>query len=306
MKYFVTGGAGFIGSHVCEELIRRGNSVICFDNLLTGKRENIAHLINGGRFRFVLGDVTDSEAVLSHLKGCDAVFNIMASKKSVCEVNPVKDCDINAAGTLNLLLCMNRLGIKKIVHSSTGSVYGECPAEIHEYSQLNPVSYYGVSKLAGEKYVAAFGDLHDFEYTILRYFHVYGERQDGSAYGGVVPIFIRQALAGDSLTVHGDGEQMRSFTYVGDVVHATVKGLEAENMVYNCASGFRITINDLVGLIQKYIAPTGVVYQPPLLGDVKNFKINNQLICNDFNMGFTNFEDGLIKTIKHYASLRHY
>lgn len=304
MKALVTGGAGFIGSHLCDALIKRGDEVICFDNLLTGRKENIEHLMGRKNFKFVLGDVLDREILDFHMGGVDVVFNQMAAKKSVCEKDPTVDCDINAKGTLNVLLSMVKNGVKKIVHASTGSVYGEVPNSITEFTPTNPVSYYGVSKLAGEKYVAAFGDLHGIEYTILRYFHVYGERQDSSSYGGVIPIFIRQALAGEPLTIHGDGEQVRSFTYVGDVVYANLYGaLHMDNGIYNCASGLRISVNDLADMIRDKIRDTGTEQLPPLLGDVHNFNINNLLIRYDFNMDFCIFEHGLEKTIQYYAKV---
>lgn len=305
MKALVTGGAGFIGSHICEELIRRGDYVICYDNLLTGKIENVKHLRRSRNFRFVHADVLDTEILDYYMQGVDIVFNQMASKKSVCEKSPIDDCSINAGGTLNVLLSMVRNGVKKIVHASTGSVYGEVGGQITEFTPQNPVSYYGVSKLAGEKYVAAFADLHGIQYTILRYFHVYGERQDSSSYGGVIPIFIRQALDGEPLTIHGDGEQVRSFTYVLDVVYANMYGAShLENKIYNCASGITVSVNDMADMIRNSLGDTGTLELPTLLGDVKNFDINNTLIKFDYNMNFTIFVEGLERTIEHYAALR--
>ena len=304
MKALVTGGAGFIGSHICDELLRRGHKVICYDNLSTGSLENIKDLRNRQNFKFVQGDVRDREVLDYYMEGVDIVFNQMASKKSICEKDPTEDCEINAGGTLNVLLSMVKNNVKKIVHASTGSVYGEQPNMITEFSQLNPVSYYGVSKLAGEKYVAAFGDLHGIEYTILRYFHVYGERQDSSSYGGVVPIFIRQALCGEPLTIHGDGNQVRSFTYVGDVVYANMfAAMNMDNGIYNVASGLTISVNELADMVREGIRDTGTDWQPELLGDVRNFNINNMLIRYDFNMEFAGFKDGLDKTIKYYAEV---
>jgi len=304
MKALVTGGAGFIGSHLCDALIKRGDYVICYDSLVTGKLENIAHLKDRKNFRFVNGDVRDSELLDYYMQDVDIVFNQMAAKKSICEKDPREDCRVNAEGTLNVLLSMVKNDVCKIVHASTGSVYGEVANSITEVTPTNPVSYYGVSKLAGEKYVAAFGELYGIEYTILRYFHVYGERQDSSSYGGVIPIFIRQALAGEPLTIHGDGDQVRSFTYVGDVIYANLYGAtHMENKIYNCASGLGISVNEMADMIRDKIKDTGVERQPELLGDVRNFNINNLLIKYDFNMEFTKFEDGLEKTIEHYAAI---
>ena len=302
MKALVTGGAGFIGSHICDALVERGYEVVCYDNLLTGKRDNIRHLMEKKSFTFILGDVRDDEKLDDAMLGVDVVFNQMASKKSVCDKNPITDCDINACGTLNVLLSMVRHGVKKIVHASTGSVYGEFPGQITEFTPLNPVSYYGVSKMAGEKYVAAFGDLHGIEYTILRYFHVYGSRQDSSSYGGVIPIFIRQAMNGEPLTIHGDGEQVRSFTYIEDVVEANLCALELmDNSIYNCASGINVSVNKMADMISAYFGGCGRIYGDELLGDIRNFNINNSMIKADFGINFTKFVDGLKKTIESYV-----
>ena len=304
MKALVTGGAGFIGSHLCDALIERGHEVICYDNLLTGRLGNIQHLMGNKKFKIVVGDVRDTKALDGQMRGVDIVFNQMAAKKSICEKSPIEDCEINAGGTLNVLLSMVRNGVKKIVHASTGSVYGEFPGTITEFTNTNPVSYYGVSKLAGEKYVAAFAELHNIKYTILRYFHVYGERQDSSSYGGVIPIFITQALDGDPLTVHGDGKQIRSFTYVGDVVEANLCAMSnMDCKIYNCASGIKVSINEIAEKIQKEVGEVGTITMPPLLGDVRNFKINNIQIRLDFGLKFTNFDEGLKKTIDYYAEV---
>jgi len=302
MKALVTGGAGFIGSHLCEALLKRKYKVVCFDNLSAGKTENILSMRTNRNFSFIQGDVRDTEILDYAMKDADVVFNNMASKKTVCERSPFEDCEVNAGGTLNVLLAMVNNGVNKIIHASTGSVYGEVVGKITEFTALNPVSYYGVSKMAGEKYVAAFGDLHGIEYTILRYFHVYGERQDSSDSGGVVPIFIRKVLSGEPILVHGTGNQERSFTYVGDVVYANLCGLDnMDNGIYNCASGLKISVNELSAMVRSKIADFGEVHGQRLFGDVDNFNIDNSLICDDFNMEFTNFENGLDKTIKWYV-----
>lgn len=303
MKALVTGGAGFIGSHICERLIKDGHNVICYDNLITGKRENIEHLI-GKRFKFIDADVRDTKFLDDAMYGVDVVFNQMASKKTVCDKDPVEDCSINAGGTLNVLLSMKRNGVKKIVHASTGSVYGECLHKITEFTPTDPVSYYGVSKLAGEKYVAAFADLHGIEYTILRYFHVYGERQDSSQYGGVIPIFIDKLKRGEQVVVHGDGEQVRSFTYVKDVVDANMYAAAyMDNGIFNCASGLKISLNQLVASLKNYFGDFGVIHDAETLGDVKNFNVDNTLIRAEYPIEFTNFEYGLAQTISYYATV---
>lgn len=304
MKALVTGGAGFIGSHLCDRLLKEGFEVVCFDNLSTGKKENIEHLLNTNRFKFVLGDVRDIKEISIAMNGVDIVFNQMASKKTICEKSPFDDCVINAAGTLNVLLAMKKNGTRKIVHASTGSVYGSCNHRITEFTSTNPVSYYGVSKLAGEKYVAAFMDMFDFEYTILRYFHVYGGRQDSSDNGGVIPIFITKMLNGEPITIHGDGKQVRSFTFVDDVIEANIAGaINMDCRIYNCASGLKITINELVENLEGLIGKAKIKHAPNVLGDVLNFDVENIHIRKDLSIKFTNFDEGLKKTVKYYESL---
>ena len=304
MKALVTGGAGFIGSHLCDRLLKDGWKVVCYDNLQTGKKENIEHNIGRKNFNFILGDVRDYDLLYHCLDGVDVVFNQMASKKTICEKDPVEDSHINSAGTLNVLLAMKQRGVKRIVHASTGSVYGECHHRITEFTPLEPVSYYGVSKMAGEKYVAAFGDMFDFEYTILRYFHVYGSRQDSSAYGGVVPIFITKILGGEAITIHGDGEQVRSFTYVDDVVEANIMAATYMDCgIYNCASGIQVSINELAEKLEELLYPTGINHSEEMLGDVRHFDVDNTMILADYPIKFTSFDEGIEKTVAYYVSL---
>ena len=218
-KAIVTGGAGFIGSHVVEELVKLGVHTISIDDYFAGKPENLEHLKGYENFEEVKCDVTDLEGLKEHFGGVDVVFHQAASKKTICLNDPRRDLEINAEGTFNLLELSRDLGVKKFVHASTGSVYGEAqyfPQD--EQHPLVPTSYYGVSKLAGEKYVKAFQHLYGLDTTVLRYFHIYGPRQESSDVGGVVSIFSRLMLAGKPITIFGDGTQQRSFTYVKDVV----------------------------------------------------------------------------------------
>lgn len=281
-KAIVTGGAGFIGSHIVERLVKLGVETISIDNYSAGKKENLEHLKEYPNFTEVNCDVLDYDKLDELMSGVEVVFHQAASKKTVCMADPRKDLDVNGKGTLTLLELAVKHKVKKFVHASTGSVYGEpryFPQD--EEHPLNPTSYYGVSKLAGEKYVRAFCDLYDLDATILRYFHVYGPRQESSDVGGVVSIFIRRILEGKPITIFGSGEQERSFTYVGDVVNAniaaaSVKGIGGE--AFNCASGIKVTIKELYDMVCKAMDVPGypVKYGPWVPGDIIKFDVSNQ------------------------------
>lgn len=283
MKALVTGAAGFIGSHLCERLTKDGHQVIGLDNLQTGKMSNLVHL-NKSLFTFVFCDITNFGVLEQTFReGITHVFHQAASKKTICEKSPPRDLEINGGGTLNLLMLSKKYKVKKFIHASTGSVYGEVSGVITEKTPTNPVSYYGVSKLAGEKYVSLFKELNT---TILRYFHVYGERQDDSDNGGVVAIFKRNIKNGEPLVIYGDGEQERSFTHVSDVVEANIRALEDNGGIYNCASGLKITLNKLVTIL----GAKEIVYKDWKPGDIKRFDIDNSLIKSKFAMDFKGFE----------------
>ena len=303
-KALVTGGAGFIGSHVVEELVRMGIHTISVDNYFAGKSENLAHLKSSPHFQEENCDVTDYDKLKSLFDGVDVVFHQAASKKTICLNDPRKDLDINAKGTFNLLELSRDFGVKKFVHASTGSVYGEAryfPQD--EQHPLMPTSYYGVSKLAGEKYAQAFCHLYGLNTTMLRYFHVYGPRQESSDVGGVVSIFTRRLLQGQPISIFGDGTQQRSFTYVKDVVRANILAAslpETRGEVYNCASGISVTIAELATSVSRIlgIANPSIVYEDWLPGDIKVFDIDNSKICSALGIEFlTDFEEGLLHTV---------
>lgn len=300
-KALVTGGAGFIGSHLVDALVKLGVKTVSVDNYLTGKRENLIR--SRGRVDEACCDVTDYDSLRRHFDDVDIVFHLAASKKTVCLDNPRLDLEINAKGTLNILELCREFSVRKIVHASSGSVYGEgviFPQT--EEHPLVPTSYYGVSKLAGEKYAKVFAHLYNMNVTVLRYFHVYGPRQDSSRYGGVVSIFIRRLLNDLPPIIFGDGTQQRSFTYVGDVARANLHvamtpGMEGE--VYNCASGIRVTINELATILKELLGKEHLesIYEDWQPGDIRVFDVGNLKLRK---MGFhfrTLFLDGLRKTI---------
>jgi UDP-glucose 4-epimerase len=278
--HVVTGGAGFIGSHLCDYLIKRGDRVICVDNLVgtKGSSRNVDHLIGTERFRFVEEDILEW-ATPGRLDGVDTVFHQAASKMTVSLEDPERDLTVNALGTLRLLMSAGESGVRKFVLGSTGSVYGGLDAVQDERHPTRPLSVYGVSKLAGEQYARVVGALYNLDTTVLRYFHVIGSRQDDSPTGGVVPIFLRNCDEKINLTIFGSGEQVRSFTSVADVVAANVLVSEnpaASNRVFNCASGIRVTIQELADyIISTSKAPVTADYGQERPGDIFNFNVVN-------------------------------
>lgn len=305
-KALVTGGAGFIGSHIVEDLLAEGLEVVSIDNYFGGKKENLAafHQQYPGKLTELKVDVTDYDELKKVFElGVDLVYHEAASKKTICLRDPRLDLLINGTGAFNILELSRDYKVKKVVHASSGSVYGEAlyhPQD--ENHPVNPTSYYGVSKLAGEKYARAFADLYDLDTTILRYFHVYGPRQENSDVGGVVSIFGRRVLNGEAPIIHGDGTQQRSFTYVKDLVGinklvALTEGTKGE--AYNCASGINVTVGELAQKVKEHFgrADLETIYDDWTVGDIKVFDVSNEKIKK---LGFDfqwKFDDGLAATL---------
>lgn len=290
-KVVVTGGAGFIGSHLCEELVALGARVVCVDDFSAGHGENVDFLTGRPGFTVVRADVCDRLAMDPVVAGADVIFHNAASKKNVCLIDPQKDLRVNGGGTLNLLELAKEHGVRKFVHASTGSVYGEptiFPTD--ETHPLRPVSYYGVSKLAGERYVDVFHRLYGMDTTILRYFHVYGPRQESNEFGGVVTIFLRSILEGRPMTIFGHGRQERSFTWVKDLVRANLAAASipaSAGRVYNVASGIQVTILELAERIREMMGSTvPVVHGDPLVGDIMHFDVCNRLVRTELGIEF--------------------
>ena len=303
-RAIVTGGAGFIGSHICEELVKADLEVISIDNFVAGKEKNIAHLLGYKNFKSVNCDITDTDELPKHMDGVDIIFHNAAAKKNVSMENPARDLEVNTFGTYHLLELSRNNNIKKFIHASSGSVYGEPVIfpqdESHPFS---PVSHYGVSKLAGENYVNLYNRLFNLDTTVLRYYHVYGSRQESNEFGGVVSIFIRNIINNESPTIFGDGTQERSFTYVKDVVQANLMSAVTSEMsgeCYNCASGISVNINDLCSMVIDYFDMEGIIkpkYGDWLIGDIKKFQVSSDKLLN-LGMQFEkNFPLKLKKTI---------
>ncbi len=306
-KAIVTGGAGFIGSHLVEELLRDGLEVVSIDNYSAGKTENLEDLHSqyGGRLQEVNCDVTDYQALKQHFHGVDIVFHEACAKMTICLEDPRRDLEVNAEGTFNMLELSKDFGVKKFVHASTGSVYGKAlyfPTD--EKHPVNPASYYGVSKLAGEKYVRLFSDLYGMDTTILRYYHVFGAKQESSDVGGVVSIFARRALEDQELMIFGDGSQVRSFTYIKDLVAinklVALSG-DAKGEAYNCASGISVTIKELAEFVLKSLnkEKLPIVYKDWKIGDIKEFNVSNDKLKGlGFEFQYLNFAEGLDETLE--------
>jgi UDP-glucose 4-epimerase len=303
----VTGGAGFIGSHICEEALIQGKKVVCLDNMIAGKEENIADLRKNSNFKFVKEDITYLDKIVDYFDKVDVVFHNAASKCTVCRKDPQLDLMVNAWGSWCIFEAARLKKVKKVIHASTGSVYGEAlykPQD--EKHPLNPCSFYGVSKLAGEKYLEAFRVYYALRYSVVRYFHVYGPRQESAEWGGVIPIFIRRAYEGLPLIIYGDGSQVRSFTYVKDDVSANfilANSSISDGEAYNSASGLRISILELAKMVLKLMhrEDLEIQFKEWRPGDIKVFDINNTKI-KSLGMEFeTDFQEGLRRTIDWYV-----
>jgi UDP-glucose 4-epimerase len=303
-RALVTGGAGFVGSHLIDSLLSIGVEVVSLDDFSAGKEVNIAHHFSNPKFKSIRADVTNLEAIRPHFDGVDVVFHQACSKNTICMRDPARDLAVNAEGTLNILLCAKELGAKRVVHASTGSVYGEPQYfPTPESHPLHPVSYYGVSKLAGERYAILFNSLHNLPVVALRYFHVYGPRQDNSDVGGVVSIFCRRAHEGRNLIIYGDGTQVRSFTYVGDVVRSNILAAIDDGMVanaYNAASGVKITIKELADRVLGHYErrDLSIEYAPWKPGDIRNFDVDNSALRSRGFVFEKDFEAGLQETLR--------
>jgi len=273
INYFVTGGAGFIGSHLAEYLVDRDHEVTVVDNFFSGKKEKLRHLCDHPRFHFVQGSITDPRLLKDTFKNADGIFHQAAIPSVPRSIqDPVATNDANVNGTLQVLVAAKECGVKKVVYASSSSVYGNTPTlpKVEEMNP-NPKSPYAVSKLTGEYYCRVFSEVYGIKTVALRYFNVFGPCQDpASQYAAVIPRFITRILDGQSPVIYGDGTQTRDFTYVKDVVQANVKAMESNAQgVFNVAYNQRISLLSLVDIIAE---ETGMnvnpVFEPPRPGDI--------------------------------------
>jgi UDP-glucose 4-epimerase len=273
-RVVVTGGAGFIGSNLVWSLCE-SNEVIAVDNLSTGKIENIRALIDERKIRFVRGSVTDLKLMKRTLKGVDFVFHeaaIPSVPRSVKDPLVINEAGIT--GTLTTLVASRDCGVRKLIFASSSSVYGDTPTlSKHEGMTLNPMSPYAVTKVTCENYCSLFAELYGLMTVSLRYFNIYGPRQDsGSQYAAVIPGFIVKALAGEDLVIFGDGKQTRDFAYIQDVVRANLLAAESRAKgSYNVASGNKTRISDLAhAIIDTIGCRVRVRYESPRSGEIRH------------------------------------
>lgn len=264
-KILVTGGAGFIGSHIVDRLLADGHEVVVLDNLVTGKKENL-----NPQAKFTQCDIADSEIILPHFQEVEVVFHAAALARIQPSIkNPLLAHKANATGTLNVLWAAYKSGVKKVVYSASSSVYGDQPPEkypLKEETQTHATSPYGISKLLGEEYCKLFSRLYQLPTVILRYFNVYGPRQiTAGDYATLIGIFLKQRQEGKPMTIVGDGEQRRDYTAVAEVVEANILAWQKEisgGEVINIGTGKNYSVNEVAALIG---GPT--VKIPPRMGE---------------------------------------
>lgn len=306
-KITITGGAGFIGSHLCKYWISRNFQVTVIDNLRSGFEKNLSGLNN---VTLIKESITSRAEVFKAINGSKYVFN-MAAMISVPEsmTNPFECVNINVNGLINILDAAKEYGVEKVIHSSSAAIYGEDP-ELPKTTSMkpNPKSPYGITKLDGEYYLNMYSDFYGLKTTSLRYFNVFGPGQDPkSQYAAAIPIFVYKALNNEDITIYGDGEQTRDFVFVEDVVQANVLAAESSipKGVYNVANGKTITIKQLAQLIIEYTnSKSKILFAPERAGDIKHSlaSIDNTVA----DLGFApkcNLEDGLKSTVDYFIGI---
>jgi UDP-glucose 4-epimerase len=303
-RTLVTGAAGFIGSHVAQALLDRGHEVRTIDNFSTGSRANLAAI--SGDVELIEGDIRSFERAHAAARDMDVVIHLAALPSVPRSIqDPLTTNEVNVTGTLNVALASRDAGVRRVVFASSSSVYGRNPA-LPKSEELvpMPISPYGVSKLAAEQYLMGFGAVYGIEAVALRYFNVFGPRQDPSSqYSGVIPRFLTRALAEEPLVVFGDGSQSRDFTYVDNVVAATcaaaVVPLGDGHLVCNIGCGSRHTLNDLAAAVLRVTGSgSRVEYGPARAGDVMHSYADVSLAGEALGYSpLSSMDDGLSRTL---------
>jgi len=312
MKFLVTGGAGFIGSNIVEELLKQGHSVRVLDNFSTGKRENLKEF--NSDIELLEGDIRSYHIVRQAVNGIEVILHQAALPSVPRSINdPITTNEVNVMGTLNILDAAKDAGVKRIVYASSSSVYGDNPVLPKREDMLpNPLSPYAVAKLAGEKYCQVFSKLYGLETVILRYFNVFGPRQDpNSQYSAVIPKFIKLMANDQRPTIYGDGTQSRDFTYVANVVEGNIFAATKEidtPIVMNCATHGQVTINELVNKINKKLNKNiEPIYTDKRPGEILHSFASIELIEKKLNWNPKHFFDsGIELVIKHMTANPHY
>lgn len=318
MKVLVTGGAGFIGSNLCEALLKRGDEVVCLDNFATGKIENLLPLLSAfpQTFKLVVGDIRNSDDCRKAIEGCEAVLHEAALGSVPRSIkDPATTNEVNISGFMNMLIAARDAKVRRFVYAASSSTYGDSKSLPKVEDVIGrPLSPYAVTKYVNELYADVFARTYGMSCIGLRYFNVFGRRQDPhGAYAAVIPLFVKKLMAHESPTINGDGEYSRDFTYIDNVVQMNLLALEttnseAENQVYNTAFGERTTLNELVANLKEFlsefdsaIADVPVVHGPNRVGDIPH-----SLACIDKAktlLGYApqfSMRDGLKAAVKWY------
>lgn len=289
MKVLVTGGAGFIGSNLCESLLNKGFDVVCLDNFSTGHRHNIESFMTNDNFMLIEGDIRDIEVCRRAAEGVDYVLHEAALGSVPRSIkDPITTNDVNVSGFLNMLLASRDAGVKRFVYAASSSTYGDSE-QLPKVEEVigKPLSPYAVTKYVNELYADVFARTYNMECIGLRYFNVFGRRQDpNGAYAAVIPLFVKKFINHESPIINGDGEYSRDFTYIDNVVQMNMLAInttnpQAVNQVYNTAFGERTTLNALVNSLKEYlsefdnkIADVEVIHGPNRLGDIPHSLAN--------------------------------
>jgi UDP-N-acetylglucosamine 4-epimerase len=315
-KVLVTGGAGFIGSNLCDALIDRGYFVKCLDNFSTGKIENISHLENHKLFRFIEGDIRDFETCKKACDGIDIVFH-QAALGSVPRsiADPITSNNVNITGFINMLVAAKDSGVKRFIYAGSSSTYGDSTALPKVEENIgNPLSPYAVTKMVMEHYARVFHQVYGMDTIGLRYFNVFGQRQDPEgAYAAVIPKFVLLLMNGKSPIINGTGEYSRDFTYIDNVIEANLLSMttseqSALNQVYNVACGERTTLNEMVSLLKFFLSAKDekIAHIPIIYGNSRAGDIPHSLASIDKAMELlsykplVNFREGLKKSVDWY------
>lgn len=315
-KVLVTGGAGFIGSNLCDALLLLENQVVCLDNFATGKPENIQHLLLNPHFKLIVGDIRNFSDCQKAVEGVDFVLHqgaLGSVPRSIAD--PITSNDVNVSGFLNMLVASRDAGVKRFVYAASSSTYGDSES-LPKIEDIigKPLSPYAITKYVNELYADNFKRTYDFDTIGLRYFNVFGRRQDpNGAYAAVIPKFVMQFMKYESPTINGDGEYSRDFTYIDNVVQMNLLSLstenpEALNQVYNVAYGERTTLNDLIKLLKRELSEfdakikdVEIIYGPNRKGDVPHSlaSIEKAKSLLGYNPQFS-MEQGLKQAVKWY------
>lgn len=317
-KILVTGGAGFIGSNLCEELVKKGNYVVCLDNFSTGRIENIQGLLDNNRFKLIEGDIRNLDTCLKAVNGVDVVFHEAALGSIPRSIDdPITTNAVNISGFLNMLVAARNAKIDRFIFAASSSVYGDNETIPKVEDTIGkPLSPYALTKYVDELYAHVFSITYGLKYIGIRYFNVFGRRQDpNSAYAAVIPLFIKKILKHEQPIINGDGSNSRDFTYIDNIIHINMLALEtlspkAFNQIYNGAGGENTSVLELEQLITKNLSAYDncidcivPIFGPNRIGDIKHSKASISKAKE--LLGYTpvcTFEDGLKKTIYWYLT----